>query len=175
MSEAPRYQFHALPGFLILVLIGISGLASAIKLLGRPRIVVMTVLALVIVRPDLSLECVTRDHGPTSNPFSSLGVVPDHRGVGQFIREVAGQDDFVVAEDMLQMQLYAGRVDYWLRKREDAKGYVRSGTVGERPRDIYTGAALLGDVEELIELSIVDPGRTFWLVTSAEVEVNPGW
>ncbi len=174
-TQWPRYQFHALPGFIILALIGISGLASAIKLTGRSRVAVMTVLALVTVRPDLSLECVTRDHGATSNPFSIVGVAPDHRGVGQFIRQVAGPDDLVVAEDMLQMRLYAGRVDYWLRKREDAKAFMRGGKVGEAPRDIYTGALLLGDIEELVKLSIVESDRTFWLVTSAEVEVNPGW
>jgi hypothetical protein len=174
-SQWPRYQFHALPGFVILALIGIFGLVSVTRLTGRSRIVALTLLALVTVRPDLSLESVVRGHGPTSNPFSVVGTAPDHRGVGQFVQQVAGPDDIVVAEDMLQMNVYVGRVDYWLRKREDARAYMRSVKPGEQPRDIYTGAMLLGDIEELIQLSNDDPDRVFWLATSAEVEVNPLW
>ena len=51
---------------------------------------------------------------------------PDHIGAAAYMRTVElGQKDIVVAEDVLQMTYYLGKVDYWLYALDVAKTYVR--------------------------------------------------
>jgi hypothetical protein len=174
-SDALRFQLHALTPVLILAVLALERGLGALGGLGAPRPAALgaaALLALAALRPDLAVSGVLREHGPLSDPFAQLPVAPDHRGAGRFVREHALAHDWIAAEDSLQQRLYAGRAEFWLRRREDATPFLHAES-GAEPREVYTGAQLLPDVRALLALSRAQPQRRIWLITSAEADVEP--
>jgi hypothetical protein len=169
-SEALRFQVHAFAPILLLGVFGAWWLIRRFRLPRSASVAATILLALAVVRPDRGVAIVLRDYGPTSEPFASFEVVPDHQGAGRFVLGSARPDDLIVAEDSTQQQYYIGRVDYWLRRRQDAASYLASESTGADPYDIYTGAELLPDFDALLKLSASQPGRLIWLITSAEAD-----
>jgi hypothetical protein len=72
-----------------------------------------------------------------------------------------------VAEDELTQTIYAGRVDYWLRSRADARvfSYLEKGSL----RSFYTRLPVLGSVAALDSLLSVPRAGAVWVVTSGEL------
>jgi len=173
---ATRYQFHALAPLIVLALLG----AQALLHRWPRRAWTGTAACLLVVglslRPDLTYRAVMREHGPLESPFSVVyGAAPDHRSAGRFVRSRATEAELIVAEDSLQMQYYAGRVDFWLREAGDARRYLRRDPDGGPPRDQYTGARHVSSIEAVQSISREAGGRGVWLVTSGEAEVRPHW
>jgi hypothetical protein len=173
-SGALRYQLHTLGPLIALALLGAHALAR--RLAPRPGLALglAALASLAAVRPDLGLAVVGREHGPIETPFSDLGVAPDHRGAGAFVRARARAEEWIAAEDPLQQYLLAGRADLWLRQPEDADGFLRADPEGGPARDVYVGSRLVPDLPALQELARRE-GRVVWLVTSAECEARPRW
>ena len=174
-AEASRYHLHALAPLIVLALFAVLRLSSRWVRSDLAACLIALALVGVGLRPDQTYRTVFREHGPVSDPFSIVGVAPDHRSAGRYLRSHAADGDWIVAEDVLQMRYYAGRADFWLRGLHDAAAFVRRDPAGGRPRDIYTGARLIPDIDELLELARAEPGRVLWVVTSGEVEVHPTW
>jgi len=172
-SEALRFQIHALAPMLVLAVYGswygVRALAPSGKTLAWAAAIGLTLIA---VRPDRGLAIVLRDHGPIQEPFAIFTVAPDHRGAGLFVRERAAPSDLIVAEDSQQQRFYAGRVDYWLRRPQDANTFLTLAEGSSAPRDIYTGAGFLPDFNSLLILSRSRPEQSLWLITSAEAEAS---
>jgi hypothetical protein len=168
-SEALRFQVHAFAPILLLGLLGAWCLIRRFRLSGGASVAATILLALAVVRPDRGVAIVFRDYGPTSEPFA-FEVAPDHQGAGRFVLTNATPDDLIVAEDSTEQKFYGGRVDYWLRRPQDAASYLASESTGTDPYDIYTGAELLPDFDALLKLSASQPGRLIWLITSAEAD-----
>ena len=173
-KEALRYQAHALLPALVLAVVALRWAAGRVGLRGGAAAATALLLAGAAVRPDLALQAALRRHGPVASPFAVLPVAPDHRGAARFLAARARPGEPVVAEDPLQMHVYLGRADYWLRRFDDAAAFVTRHPDGSL-RDVYVGARLVPEVGELRRLLAERGTRTAWLVTSGEVEVAPEW
>ncbi len=170
--EGLRYHFHALAPFLVLGLAGgIDLLRPLLRSEGR-ALLVTALLAALALRADTALAIVQRGHGWVDDPYYGRVLIPDHRGPGRFVRERAQPDEWIAAEDVLQQVLWAGRADVWLRRAEDADTFLRADAAGE-PRDVYTGSLPAPDLLALRDLARAHGVRVVWLVTSAEVVVQP--
>lgn len=172
-AEGMRFHIHELVPLIVLALVAAD--AGARRLVRRePVALVLAVgLAALAVRPDLALQVPLRRHGPVASPFVSLSVAPDHRGAAAFVREHAAPDDWIVAEDALQQQLYLGRVDFWLRRTSDAAAFLRLSSEGGVSLDAYTGARHVPDLRALREFLTSSGNQTTWIVTSGECEAKP--
>jgi hypothetical protein len=98
---------------------------------------------------------------------------PDHRTIGRYVRDRRGASDIVVAEDASMQGWYAGPVDYWFRRHEDMRRFLRQHPDG-RERDIYVGSVGLADVATLDSIAAAAPGRV-WFLTSGETAPLPEW
>jgi 4-amino-4-deoxy-L-arabinose transferase-like glycosyltransferase len=98
---------------------------------------------------------------------------PDHRTIGRYVRDRRGASDIVVAEDASMQGWYAGPVDYWFRRQEDMRRYLRQHPEG-RQRDIYVGSVALPDGSTLDSITAAAPGRV-WFLTSGETAPLPEW
>jgi len=142
-----------------------------------PTLLVMTAALLVV--PILNEEHNVRDARAMSSLSYGQKVSkllhgfpfhPDHKGPGEYVRANLTPDDIVIAVDAFQQVYYAGRVDYWLRVKSDVEPFLYR--QGGRWHDIYTGAALLDDSEELRRLLVGKRSQRVWLITSGEL---PGY
>jgi hypothetical protein len=88
-------------------------------------------------------------------------VYPDHKGAAEFIRsQHIGDEDVILAEDVLQQTSYLGAVDSWLISRMYARRYVER--VGADIRDFYTGTEVISSGSQLDEvLRSAGAGRVF--------------
>jgi hypothetical protein len=174
--EGVRFHLHLMAPMIVLALAGARVLLEALPAV-RPRTAAVgaVVVVALALRPDYTLAALTRVHGPTDNPYVTLHVAPDHRSAGRFVRERAAAEEWIAAEDALQQQWWIGRVDVWLRKREDAAAYLERRAPGAPLRDTYTGALHVSDLDELRKLASERGREVVWLVTSGEVEVAPSW
>jgi hypothetical protein len=174
-AEGLRFQLHALAPLLVLAFLAVETLAARFV---HRRSIVLAASILVVglaLRPDQSLRIVMREHGPVSGPFCALGVAPDHRGAAEFVRANALPDDRFAAEDALQQRLYLGRLDFWLRRLEDASAFLQRDPDDGTLRDIYVGARQVSDIEALRAAARADPGHDVWLITSGEAAVAPDY
>jgi hypothetical protein len=103
---------------------------------------------------------------------SGYATHPDHKGAAEFMRsQKLGPRDVVLAEDVLQQTYYLGHVDYWLIAKYVAAQFVRQ-TQGDRPREIYVNAPVIGTGEELAAL-LDNPNRgTIYIIGSGEQQVD---
>jgi hypothetical protein len=172
-AESLRFQLHALAPLLVLAFLAVETLAA--RFLGRRALVLAASILVVAMalRPDQSLRILLREHGPVSEPFSALGVAPDHRGAAEFVRANALPNDRFAAEDALQQRLYLGRLSFWLRRFEDASQFVRRDPRDGILRDIYVGARQVSDIEALQAVVRADAGHDVWLITSGEAAIAP--
>ncbi len=173
-KEALRYQAHALLPALVLATVGARQLAEALGARGRAAVATALLVAGAATRPDLALDAALRRPGPVTSPFAVLPVAPDHRGAARFLADHARPEEPVIAEDPLQIHLYLGRADYWLRRFDDAAAFVVRHPDGSL-RDAYVGARLVPDLRELRRLLAASGAGSAWLVTSGEVEAAPDW
>jgi len=171
--EALRFHLHTIAPLIVLALLGANLLAVRLLRSNRLALVAAIMLVAVSLRPDQSLRVILREAGPLQEFFTEMKVAPDHRGAGTFVRAHAAQDEWIVAEDILHQKFYIGRVDVWLRRFDDAAGFLRANPDGGLPRDIYTGSRHVGDLEALNALAATEEQQVIWLVTSGEVEVSP--
>lgn len=167
--EGLRYHIHVIPP---LVILAVGGATTLLRLVRIRHAAWQTGLAVAVVglllRPDLTLHLLVRDHGPSAAPYA--GMAPDHREPGEFVRALARSDEWIAAEDPLQQILWAGRVDLWLRRSEDAAAFLNA--AHDPPREVYAGSRHVHDLETLRRLAVRED-RTVWLITSAEVESAP--
>lgn len=173
-TGALRFQIHALVPLLVLAMLAANTAVRAMVRRDDIAFAAALLVALIAVRPDQSLQSVLRGYGPVDAPFAIVGVAPDHRGAAAYVREQIADTDLVVAEDPLQQRLYLGRADYWLRRREDAETFLTSDRDGVL-RDVYAGSRHIHDLAELGAAIRVEDHDVIWLITSAEVEMNPEW
>jgi hypothetical protein len=133
-----RYTFQFLPFFVLCCLCGILYLKNN-HLKGRCFLEMLIYPALIVsLIWGFAPPCKVRQ-----TLSQDLSMFPDHRGAAQFFKSLEiGDEDIVLAEDMLQMTFYLGKVDYWLRSLNDAKGFVKrkEGALV----DIYTDTPLIG-------------------------------
>ena len=168
-----RFHLHVLAPMLVLALLGAEVLVAALRVRSR-RLAAGLAAAIVLValRPDYTLEALLREHGPNDSPYVRLDVAPDHRGPGRYVRRQAAPGEWIAAEDALQQQWWAGRVDVWLRREGDAAAYLRHASIDGPARDVYTGALHAGDLDSLNELASAQGREVVWLITSGETEVH---
>ena len=106
-------------------------------------------------------------HGdPVNELVHVFGFRPDHRSVGRFVSEQRGPDDVVVAVDPLVQRWYAGPVDYWFRRYDDMRRFLRVNEDGAL-RDIYVGSSALWRPSVLDSLAEAHPARV-WYISSGE-------
>lgn len=116
----------------------------------------------------------TVDHGEQVNAYTHIFPFrPDHRGPGMFVRDNLQAGDVVIAEQPAIQLIYAGQVDYWLRRAGDARQFMYLAPDGV-PRDIYGGAQLLSTPEQIENLKESIVG-SIWLITSGETFTQRAW
>jgi hypothetical protein len=121
-----------------------------------------------------AVETATLDHGQAINPLIHIFPVrPDHRGPGHYVREHRQPGDVVITEHPSTQFIYAGQVDYWLRRPGDARRFLYLASDGV-PRDIYANTILLPTVER-IEQVVRSAGGRVWLITSGETHAQEDW
>ncbi len=172
-SEALRFYVHAVAPLLVLALLFAQVLTARVSKHEGVKVALAGLLVLAAVRPDQSVRAILREHGPVAEPFAIMDVAPDHRGAAAYLRAHAAADEWIIAEDPLEQHLYVGRTEIWLRRREDAARFLLAASNGDLPRDMYTGARLVGDLAQLRALTRAEGRRVVWLVTSGEVEAAP--
>lgn len=93
---------------------------------------------------------------------------PDHAGAAAFIGSLElGENDKLLAEDVLQQTYYLGKVDYWLRAQTNAQlGFIRKTAQGFR--DIYTNTPLIGTGAELERLLRQQQRGKLYIIGSGE-------
>jgi uncharacterized membrane protein len=187
-SPAPRYLFHLYVLSFLLYVATLDKVANRvvayvmtacfrfpIRLVDdRQRVLSVAALiaGLLVLTEQTSvgaaLSVGQRQYGDPASIFYGYPFVVDHKTAGQFLRSQLTSQDKVIAVDMLQQYYYAGKVDYWLRKWEDAQKYshIKNGIY----HDIYTNAKLIQNYEELQTVIKKESPNRVWLVTSGEVE-----
>jgi len=169
-----RFQLHTVAPLIILALIGARAIAYHLRLSARGVIVASVLLVGCGMRPDYTLQAVFREHGPIDSPFAS-SVAPDHRGAAEFVRKHASENEWIAAEDPLQQSLLIGRTELWLRRFEDAKGFLRVDPRDGLAREVYTGSRLVHDLVALRDAAAAAEQSVVWLITSGESEMHPEW
>jgi len=169
-----RFQLHTVAPLIILALLAARWLVLRLKLSVSAGLVAATLMVGCALRPDYSLRAVLREHGPVDSPYAAP-VAPDHRGAAAFVRAHAADDEWIAAEDPLQQHLLIGRTELWLRRFDDARGFVRVDPRDGTLREVYTGSRLVTDLDALRELSAEEEQSVVWLITSGESEARPEW
>ena len=139
-----RYLFQLLPFFILCCISGVVWLLQFEVLrrsLYRFRYaygLLFPVLLLIFINPfELSKNI---------NP--GYGRFPDHKGAADYIRGLDRHpEDVIMAEDVLQQTFYLGKVDYWLRSKDDAGFFVKD--IDGVLLDNYTHTPLVGTGAEL--------------------------
>jgi hypothetical protein len=168
-----RYLVEAYPYMILAVaalLVHVFRLASRRLPPGRAAVVALAGPLLVV------MAGVTGGHGvgPTlraaqvqhGDRLDSVTLLADHRGPGEHVRSILSPGDIVITEHPDTQIIYAGQVDYWLRRAGDARAYLHLGADGV-PRDDYAGGRLLPTVRSIEEALDAAPGKV-WLITSGE-------
>lgn len=89
---------------------------------------------------------------------------PDHKTTAEYVRKNLRESDLIVVMDWLEQYNYIGRTDYWIR----TDAYIHQTYLQEgRLRDLYTGAFVIGDLEQLKQVISDNQGRRIWIVTSS--------
>jgi hypothetical protein len=168
-----RYMIEAYPYMLLAaaaLMVQVSRWATAARPTRRARAVVLGAPVVLV------LAGVTGGHGvvPAARAafakpgdfMDSTTMLPDHRGPGEYVRRNLASGDVVITEHPDAQIIYAGQVDYWLRRAGDARAYLHLGEDGV-PRDDYTGGRLLPTVRSIDEALGSAQGKV-WLITSGE-------
>lgn len=182
---------YLLPAYHLMMLVAGAGLYQAVAWLGRraaatlnaPVLASGGVAGAVAAAIVLSGLIVGHGIGPATrlvglkhmdevNPLIHMQAFrPDHRTVGQFVRDRRREGDVVVAEDPLVQWGYAGPIDFWFRRYADMRRFLREYTDGV-VRDIYAGSRPLPDPAVLDSIVAESAGRV-WLITSGETTALP--
>jgi hypothetical protein len=113
--------------------------------------------ALCVINPARALTTIA----------SGYGLHPDHKGAAEFIRKQGvGENDVVLAEDVLQQTYYLGRVDYWLIGPQVARRFVKRTDQGVV--DFYTGTPVVVTPEMLDKVIQQHPGQRIFVIGSGE-------
>jgi hypothetical protein len=92
---------------------------------------------------------------------------PDHKGAATFAKSVhADHSALILAEDVLQMTYYLGKVDYWLRALDDAMYFAKE--ENGRLFDVWTHTPLIGTGRDLERLIEDNNGRGIYIISSGE-------
>jgi hypothetical protein len=98
---------------------------------------------------------------------AGYAIRPDHKGAAEFMRaQHLGDDDLVIAEDVLQQTYYLGRVDYWLIGPSFARKFVKrteSGIV-----DFYTGTPVIATPEMFEGVLRENQSKRIFVIGSGE-------
>ncbi len=110
----------------------------------------------------------TVQHGESLNA-AALGfpIYPDHKFPGEYVAKHRKPDDIIVAEDVLQQQWYAGKVDYWLRSygSESGGNFLYKGKDGNL-HDIYVNSIVT--TPKILDFLTNNKNQKIWLITSSE-------
>lgn len=168
----PRYTAGALPFFLLCCIAGVAYLVQCWKkvlpLNVQQRAVgdIATVLLVIAIANPVQLAEVVN---------SGYERHPDHKGAAEFLMSLPiTDDDVIIAEDVLQQTYYLGKVDYWLRNFDNARGYavVKNGV----NVDQYTSVPIIGDGNELVEILDNNLAKRVFIIGSGEISpVRDEW
>jgi len=93
-----------------------------------------------------------------------LAYYPDHKTTAEYVRKNLQERDLIIAMDWLAQYNYIGRTDYWIR----TEGYMdQTYLEGGRLRDLYTGALVIPDLEQLKQVISHNRERRIWIITSS--------
>ena len=90
---------------------------------------------------------------------------PDHKYTGEYVAAHSSENDLIIAEDILQQQWYAGKVDYWLRNHKSHNKYLYLGQ-DKKLRDIYVNSIIA--TPEILDELTASSDKKIWLITSGE-------
>lgn len=161
-----RYFVQVFPFFILCVVSGVYILykenATFINI--NNKVLQQTtniVMLLIFINPLMLVKSI--------NP--SYEYFPDHKGAAEYLKKIKlKENDIVIAEDVLQQTYYLGKVDFWLRKIDRAKFYVKK--EGGALYDLYTNTPLIGTAEDLAGLiSNYDKGAIY-IIGSGETAGN---
>ena len=108
----------------------------------------------------------TLTYGDQTNQEAHIFPVhPDHKHTGEFVAAHSNSNDIIIAEDVIQQQWYAERVDYWLRDPQTHKKYLFSDTDNEL-HDIYVNSIVA--TPEVLNKLLALNNKRIWLITSGE-------
>jgi hypothetical protein len=114
-------------------------------------------------------KAATLTYSDSANAATHIfSVHPDHKHTGEYVATHSSKDDVIIAEDILQQQWYAGRVDYWLRDHKTHKKFLYLAQNNEL-RDIYVNSIVV--TPEILD-SLVTSDKKIWLITSGETVHN---
>jgi len=182
---------YLLPAYHLMMLVAGAGLYQAVAWLGRTvgaairaplltrKTTAVTIAAAIAVSGLIvghgagpAVQLIGLRHDDAINPLIHMySFRPDHRTVGQFVRDQRKPGDLVVAEDPLIQRWYAGPIDYWFRRYGDMRRFLREYPDGV-VRDIYVGSQPLAEPAVLDSIVAAHRGR-IWLITSGETTANP--
>lgn len=102
---------------------------------------------------------------PVNEAAHIFPVHPDHKHTGEYVATHSSIDDLILAEDILEQQWYAGRVDYWLRDHKSHNRYLYKGHDNEL-HDIYVNSIVA--TPEILDKLTANHDKRIWLITSGE-------
>lgn len=102
---------------------------------------------------------------PVNEAAHIFPVHPDHKHTGEYVATHSSKDDVILAEDILEQQWYAGRVDYWLRDHKSHNRYLYKGQDNQL-HDIYVNSIVA--TPEILQKLTASPDKRIWLITSGE-------
>jgi len=171
-----RYLFQLYPYMILAGAAVLVGLVEwAARRWSRQRPFLVPVLAIAIILTGVTgghgiqptVRAATLEHGEPINEYIHIFPFrPDHRGPGLYVRGSLGPGDVVISEDPAIQTIYAGQVDYWLRREGDARGFLYLDHEGT-PREIYANAVPLV-TPEAVEDAVARATSRAWLITSGE-------
>lgn len=185
-----RYNFQLHTIFILLAALGLykwveasnailSGKAAGLitpsaSLIARPTVIALTgLLVLGVLMTDLSplkaWQLTKRGYHLENSEKSLFGIsgldyYPDHKTTAEYVKKHLEEDDIVIAMDWLEQYNYIGKTDYWIRTTDYLhQSYLENGQL----RDIYTGAAVIPNLHNLMYILHRNQHRSIWIITSS--------
>lgn len=170
-----RYIIMAYPFILIVASLFLYVTVKyVLALLHKPSATPVMVFSILVVISGIpgghglfdAYKVATLGYGDNANRIALIfPVYPDHKHPGKYVARHSNSDDLILAEDILQQQWYAEKVDYWLRNHHSHMSYLYKDS-DQRMRDIYVNS-IAATAEILADLE-TETSTKIWLITSAE-------